>query len=85
MPMVCWSRRRCASMMPRASPSVQLRANQRKESAIAFLEAAVAYSAKLGIPVERVVTDNGSCYRSKTFHAVCRPLGIRAPEPEHLN
>ena len=45
---------------------VQVMANQRKESAVAFLEAAVAYYAKLGIRIERVMTDNGSCYRSKT-------------------
>ena len=52
---------------------VQVMANQRKESAVVFLEAAVAYYAKLGIRIERVMTDNGSCYRSKTFRAVCRP------------
>jgi transposase InsO family protein len=33
--------------------------------------------AKLGIRIERVMTDNGSCYRSTTFRAVCRRLGIR--------
>ena len=48
---------------------VQVHADQRKESAVAFLEAAVAYYASLGIKVERVMTDNGSCYRSKTFRA----------------
>ena len=52
-------------------------ANQRKESAIAFLEAAVAYFAKLGIRIERVMTDNGSCYQSKTFRAACKRLGLR--------
>ena len=56
---------------------VQVMANQRKESAVAFLEAAVAYYAQLGIRIERVMTDNGSCYRSTTFRAVCRRLGIR--------
>ena len=56
---------------------VQVRANQRKESAVAFLEAAVAYFAKLGVRVERVMTDNGSCYRSKTFRAACKRLGLR--------
>jgi transposase InsO family protein len=56
---------------------VQVRANHRKESAVAFLEAAVAYFAKLGIRVERVMTDNGSCYRSKTFRAACKRLGLR--------
>src|SRR4029077_50041 len=56
---------------------VQVMANQRKESAVAFLEAAVAYYANLGIRIERVMTDNGSCYRSKRFRAICRRLGIR--------
>src|SRR6202158_5576259 len=42
---------------------VQVMPNQRKESAVAFLEAAVAYFAKLGIRVERVMTDNGSSSR----------------------
>ena len=54
-----------------------VRANQRKESAVAFLEAAVAYFAKLGIRVERVMTDNGSCYRSKTFRTACKRFGLR--------
>jgi transposase InsO family protein len=56
---------------------VQVMANQRKESAVAFLEAAVAYYAKLGVRVQRVMTDNGSCYRSKTFRAACKRLGLR--------
>jgi transposase InsO family protein len=56
---------------------VQVMANQRKESAVAFLEAAVAYYANLGIRIERVMTDNGSCYRSKTFRAACARLGLR--------
>jgi transposase InsO family protein len=56
---------------------VQVLADQRKESAIAFLEAAIAYYAKLGIQIERVMTDNGSCYRSKPFRAACRRLGLR--------
>ena len=56
---------------------VQVMPDQRKESAVAFLEAAVAYYASLGIAVERVMTDNGSCYRSKTFRAACKRLGLR--------
>ena len=56
---------------------VQVMADQRKESAVAFLEAAVAYYAKLGVRIERVMTDNGSCYRSKTFRAACARLGLR--------
>jgi transposase InsO family protein len=56
---------------------VQVMPDQRKESAIAFLEAAIAYYAKLGVHVERVMTDNGSCYRSKPFRAACKRLGLR--------
>ena len=56
---------------------VQVMADQRKESAVAFLEAAVAYYASLGIRIERVMTDNGSCYRSRTFQAACKRLGLR--------
>jgi transposase InsO family protein len=47
------------------------------ESAVAFLEAAIDYFASLGIRVERVMTDNGSCYRSKAFRATCKRLGLR--------
>jgi transposase InsO family protein len=56
---------------------VQVLANQRKDSAVAFLEAAIAYFAKLGVQIERVMTDNGSCYRSKMFRAACKRLGLR--------
>jgi transposase InsO family protein len=56
---------------------VQILADQRKESAVAFLETAVAYYATLGVRIERVMTDNGSCYRSKTFRAACKRLGVR--------
>jgi transposase InsO family protein len=56
---------------------VQVMPDQRKESAVAFLDAAVAYYASLGIRVQRVMTDNGSCYRSRTFRAACKRLGLR--------
>jgi transposase InsO family protein len=56
---------------------VQVMANQRKESAVAFLEDAIAYYAKLGVRVERVMTDNGSCYRSKMFRTACNQRGLR--------
>ena len=50
---------------------------ERKACAIAFLKAAVAYYASLGITVERVMTDNGSCYRSRRFRNTCRRLGLK--------
>jgi transposase InsO family protein len=55
----------------------QILPNEKKESAVAFLEAALAYYASLGITVSRVMTDNGSCYRSKAFAKVCRDLGLK--------
>jgi transposase InsO family protein len=56
---------------------VQVMPDQRKESAVAFLEASIAYYASLGIKVQRVMTDNGSCYRSRAFRAACNRLGLR--------
>src|SRR5262249_32943987 len=35
------------------------------------------YFAKLGIRIDCVMTDNGSCYQSKTFRAACKRLGLR--------
>jgi transposase InsO family protein len=55
----------------------QILPDERKQSAIAFLKAAVAYYACLGISVARVMTDNGSCYRSKAFARTCRELGLK--------
>jgi Transposase and inactivated derivatives len=52
-------------------------ANEKKRSAIAFLRAALAYYANLGVKVERVMTDNGSCYRSFAFRRACKRLGLR--------
>lgn len=51
--------------------------DQKKRSAIAFLKAAVAYYASVGVKVERVMTDNGSCYRSSAFRRACGRLGLR--------
>ena len=51
--------------------------DERKASAVAFLEAAVAYYATLGVKVERVMTDNGSCYLSSAFGRACKRLGLK--------
>jgi transposase InsO family protein len=55
----------------------QILSDERKESAVAFLRAAIAYYTSLGVTVTRVMTDNGSCYRSKAFARACRQLGLR--------
>jgi transposase InsO family protein len=51
--------------------------DEKKASAVAFLKAAVTYYASLGITVERVMTDNGSCYRSRAFARACKRLGLQ--------
>ena len=56
---------------------VQVLPDEKKQSAIAFLRAAVAYYASLGVTVARVMTDNGSCYKSFDFRDACRELGLR--------
>jgi hypothetical protein len=51
--------------------------DERASTAIAFLSRAVAFFARYGIQVERVLTDNGAAYVS-TIHAIaCRALDIR--------
>lgn len=51
--------------------------NERTETTVGFLRRAVAHLAAWGIQVERILTDNGSAYRSHRHRAVCRQLGIR--------
>src|SRR6478736_6103257 len=55
----------------------QILPDENKGSAVAFLTAAVAYYASLGVTLARVMTDNGSCYRSAAFRNVCHGLGLR--------
>ena len=55
----------------------QILPDEKKESATAFLKTAMAYYQSLGVSVERVMTDNGACYRSKPFRDACRQLRIR--------
>ncbi len=51
--------------------------DEKKESAVAFLKKAIAYYESLGITVSRVMTDNGSAYRSKAFALACQWLGLK--------
>jgi transposase InsO family protein len=57
--------------------TAQIFPDEKKESAIAFLEAALSYYRSLGITVSRVMTDNGSCYRSKAFVRACNRLKVK--------
>ena len=51
--------------------------DEKKKSAVAFLKAAVAYYNSLGVTVDRVMTDNGSCYKSFAFAKACKRLRIK--------
>ena len=55
----------------------EIKTTERRRSAVNFLKAAVAYYAKLGVSVQRVMTDNGSCYKSRAFARACKRLGIK--------
>ena len=56
---------------------VEVLADERATTAIAFLHRAIAYYASYGITVEQLLTDNGSAYRSAVHAIACRALGIR--------
>jgi transposase InsO family protein len=51
--------------------------NELGQTAAAFLRRAVAWFEALGIRVERVLSDNGACYRSRALALACSELGIR--------
>jgi len=56
---------------------VEVLADEKATTAVAFLRRSIAFYRRHGITVERVMTDNGSGYRS-TLHAIaCRALAIR--------
>jgi transposase len=55
----------------------QIMPDERKESATAFLKAAIACDKSLGITVARVMTDNRSCYKACKFRDACRDLGLK--------
>lgn len=51
--------------------------DERAATALDFLRRAVAWFAERGVVVQRLLTDNGSCYR-RTFHTVvCSELGLK--------
>ncbi|MBA3428960.1 MAG: IS481 family transposase [Actinobacteria bacterium] len=56
---------------------VEVLEDEKAVTAAAFLRRAVAHFGDYGIRVERVMTDNGSCYRTSVHALACRALGIR--------
>jgi transposase InsO family protein len=51
--------------------------NETAATAAGFLTRAVAFYRSYGITVERLLTDNGSCYRAVLHALACRRLGIK--------
>jgi transposase InsO family protein len=51
--------------------------DEKKESAIRFLGRALAWFGSQGVSAERVMTDNGSAYRSKSFRVALTAAGAR--------
>jgi transposase InsO family protein len=56
---------------------VEVLDDEKGTTAAGFLRRAVRFFGRYGIPVERVLTDNGSCYRAVVHALACRALGIR--------
>ena len=56
---------------------VEVLPDERGRSAAAFLRRAAAWFADRGIKIERVMSDNGSCYVSREHARACAALGLR--------
>jgi transposase InsO family protein len=55
---------------------VEAREDETKETATDVLRHAVAWFAERGVTVHRVLSDNGSCYKSRLWRQTCVDLGI---------
>jgi transposase InsO family protein len=56
---------------------VEVLPDEKAATAIGFLRRALSFYRSHGIEVERLMTDNGSAYRSSAHALACRALGIR--------
>ena len=56
---------------------VEVLADEQATTAIGFLRRALAFYRRHQITVQRVMTDNGSAYRSAAHALACRALGLR--------
>ena len=55
---------------------VEAHDDETKETATTVLRNAVAWFAERGVIVQRVLSDNGSCYKSHLWRDTCADLGI---------
>src|SRR3954452_3411233 len=58
---------------------VEVLSDEKGTSAAGFLRRAIAFFHRYGVTVERILTDNGACYRALVHALACRALGL-----EHL-
>jgi transposase InsO family protein len=56
---------------------VEVLGDEKGPTAAAFLRRAAAWFKGMGITVERVLSDNGACYRSRAHAAACEELEMR--------
>ena len=56
---------------------VEVLADEKGATAAGFLRRAVAWFASMGVTVERVLSDNGACYRSAIHRQACAELAVR--------
>jgi transposase InsO family protein len=56
---------------------VEVRRSQRRRACAAFLRNALVWFQRRGVVVRRVLTDNGSGYKSRRFAGVCRTWQLR--------
>lgn len=56
---------------------IEILPNEQIPSVVGFLKRAVAWFGSLGVAVQRVMSDNGSAYRSKMFAATCQAMALR--------
>lgn len=54
-----------------------LHTDEKSANAVQFLRNAHAYYASLGVRIQRLLTDNGSAFRSRDFAQACQALGIK--------
>jgi transposase InsO family protein len=51
--------------------------DEKTASALGFLDRALSWLKRHGVSVERIMTDNGSAYRSHAFRQACTSAGLR--------
>jgi len=56
---------------------VEILTDERQHTCVGFLDRAIAWFARHGVQVQRVMTDNGSAYRSQLFAQACARHQIR--------